>query len=96
MKKVRECDTSFLRKTLGSCRRPPFGQTLRTNSVLTTYFAYNITTIYIQQIFAITIPETRIVLIQSHHSGDSYSRHRNTHGINNKNKVKMCQSNKNK
>ena len=24
MKKVRECDTRFLRKTLGSCRRPPF------------------------------------------------------------------------
>ena len=57
---------------------PPFGQTMRTNSVLTTYFPYNITTIYIQKIFAITIPETRIVFIQSHRSRDSYSRHRNT------------------
>jgi hypothetical protein len=36
-------------KTLGSCRRPPpFGQAMRTNSVLTTYFPYKITTIYIQ------------------------------------------------
>ena len=34
--------------TLGNCRRPPFVQTMRTNSVLTTYFPYKITTIYIQ------------------------------------------------
>jgi hypothetical protein len=27
---------------------PPFGQSMRTNSVLTTYFPYKITTIYIQ------------------------------------------------
>jgi hypothetical protein len=56
MKKVRECDTRLIRRTkhwevvVG----PPFGQTMRTNSVLTTYFPYNITTIYIQYIFAIT------------------------------------------
>jgi hypothetical protein len=39
---------------------------------------HDIVTNNIQQIFAITIPETKIVFIQSHHSRDSYSRHRNT------------------